>query len=1145
MSKGIKSKQSERFGGFAKEIIGMGLMLFSVLSLLCLITGDVIFYTVGRYVQGFFFGLFGYYSFIVLGLTVLLGLRLLIGRSVLPADVKGKFALVCLFLFSVLAIVQTATSFSKAATFSENWTKAYGGGQCGFSTATMLGAASLLLINPLGSLISSVGCYILFSLLTVLFTCLIFKEQIGRNLNKKKKKAKAVKTKPEQKKKEAKPVKETDGNENSSLETVKTTADEGEEETPYRRPDYVGAFGDFNMKTKRDYSKEGRQINVFDGNFTLRNGKNSSYSSESYSTKYRRDLSPEARYIMSPPPVRPEDIGQPPIKANNPSSDFAGTRREAPEYDDYALGGSVYTVSDRKNEYGNSSNNLGYSGSGYEHETRGGLFDNTDTERSKNLGGDRFGRGLGGDAFDRNTSRGLSGDAFDRNTNGRSLNNDRPAYTHDERTRDIEERLGVDRGKRQVPDGGLDDGGFSSRREDNYSFGGDIPNVENAYNPADHARKGGLFDSETEPEKTSHGSNEGLFGTAFQSDRGENLRRTNVPDMNADSDVMFNENYSSVSAERETTSSARTSSVSRFQGGGLDEKEQQKDRAPRSDIGGTHLRTAKVGEANTKQDDESEYTSSTVSEISKFSDDYDPNEGYASIEDMPMNYRYVKPTTDLLADVYVDESKVLIERQRLMDLARLVETNFAKRGVTVRLENIVYGMTITRFEYSIPTETSVKVFTQNQGDIAVWLHAKGEIRILAPIPGTSKIGIEVPNQVRSTVGLKELICSTQYRKIKKDGIYIPAGKNVMAEPVFLNLTDMPHLLIAGATGKGKSVFLNAMLVSLMYTYSPEDLRIVIVDPKQLEFVSFEGIPHLLFNKIITKAEEAAALLNYLVKEMEDRYTLFARAKVKKIAHYNEAIDKRTTKKLPYIIVLIDEFADLMMKNPAAKKDMDQSITRLAQLARAAGISLVFATQRPTTDVIDGTIKNNFPARICFKTADYTNSQVVIGENGAEKLLGKGDLLYKIDGPTERAQGALVEDSEIERVVSFVNEHNKCYYDKKLFEYINKMAKCFGQTQSAEREGQISMDLGESGNPADMPVVYRRAVRLVIVQNTTSKSMLQTKLGIGYNKAARIIDWMEKQGFISCVLDNKQREIRIDRATYEQVFGEAFEEDYTK
>ncbi len=1131
MSKGIKSKQSERFGGFAKEIIGMGLMLFSVLSLLCLITGDVIFYTVGRYVQGFFFGLFGYYSFIVLGLAVLLGLRLLIGRSVLSTEAKEKLALACLFLFSVLAIVQTATSFSKAATFSENWTKAYGGGQCGFSTATMLGAVSLLIINPLGSLISSVGCYILFSLLTILFVCLIFKEQISKNVNKNKKKAKAVKAKPEQKKKEAKPAKDTDENEKTSLEAVKTAADDDEEAAPYRRPDYVGAFGDFNMKTKHDYSKEGRQINVFDGNFTLRNGKNS-YSSESYSAEYRRDLSPEARYIMSPPPVRPEDIGQPPIKANNPSSEFGGTRREAPEYDDYALGGSVYTVSDRKNEYGNSSDNLRYSDGGYEHETRGGLFDNTDAERSRSVGGDRFSRGLGSDAFD-------------RNTNNRSLNNNRPAYTHDERTRDIEERLGVDRGKRQVPDSGLEDGGFSSRHDENYSFGGDIPNVENAYNPADHAKKGGLFDRETEPEKTRRGSSEGLFGTAFQSDRGESLRRTNVPDMNADSDVMLNENYSAAGLERETTSSTRTSSTSRFQGGGLDEKEPVKDRAPRSDIGGTHLRTAKREEFNSDREGDSDYTSSTVSEISKFSDDYDPNEGYASIEDMPMNYRYVKPTTDLLADVYVDESKVLVERQRLMDLARLVETNFAKRGVTVRLENIVYGMTITRFEYSIPTETSVKVFTQNQGDIAVWLHAKGEIRILAPIPGTSKIGIEVPNQVRSTVGLKELICSTQYRKIKKDGIYIPAGKNVMAEPVFLNLTDMPHLLIAGATGKGKSVFLNAMLVSLMYTYSPEDLRIVIVDPKQLEFVSFEGIPHLLFNKIITKAEEAAALLNYLVKEMEDRYTLFARAKVKKIAHYNEAIDKRTTKKLPYIIVLIDEFADLMMKNPAAKKDMDQSITRLAQLARAAGISLVFATQRPTTDVIDGTIKNNFPARICFKTADYTNSQVVIGENGAEKLLGKGDLLYKIDGPTERAQGALVEDSEIERVVSFVNEHNKCYYDKKLFEYINKMAKCFGQTQSGEREGQISMDLGESGNPADMPVVYRRAVRLVIVQNTTSKSMLQTKLGIGYNKAARIIDWMEKQGFISCVLDNKQREIRIDRATYEQVFGEAFEEDYTK
>lgn len=1139
MGKGIKSKKSERASGFAKEIIGMGLMLFSVLSLLCLITGDVIFYTLGQYVQGFYLGLFGYFSFVVLALTVLLGFRLLTDKSLFSAQVKGKIALVLLFAFSVLAIIETATSFDRGLGFAKNWSNAYGGGKHDFSTSATLGAMALLIINPLGSLLSSVGCYVIFSLLAVLSVLLLFKKQIFRSTKKRNvgKKPQAKKVAQDKRAKETK-VAEKD-------EPVKPVydidSDEAEEKPVYRRPGYIGSTGDFGMKSKRDYAKEGRQISVFDGSFTMRNGKNS-YSSDTYSNQYRKDLSPEARYIMSPPPVRPEDIGQPPIKADNPANAYRDGREQAPGYDDYALGGSVYTVKNDSRGFDRSRESF-TTDSGYESEPRGGLFDNVSSDRRTQTDSVRDSRA----SFNNDRREPFNNDRRESFSNDRreSFNNDRPAYTRDGRTRDIEERLGVDKGKRRVPD--EDDTPFSgtdeARNTNDYSFGGDIPNVENAYTPGTTAN-GGLFGSASGfNQKENDVSQDTPFDNASIFD---DLPKSNVPDQNANDDVFLGEERGTTRGATRATERSVGADTSPLRGGTRENANARTPRSETSTAGFTGNRTnpssAKGAESS---EDVGEFTSSTASEISKFSDEYDPNEGYSSIEDMPMNYRYVKPSTDLLADTFVDESKVLSERQRLMDLARLVETNFSKRGISVRLENIVYGMTITRFEYSIPTETSVKCFTQNQGDIAVWLHAKGEIRIIAPIPGTSKIGVEVPNQVRSTVGLKELICSPQYRKIKNDGIYIPAGKNVMAEPVFLNLTDMPHLLIAGATGKGKSVFLNAMLVSLLYTYSPEDLRIVIVDPKQLEFVSFEGIPHLLFNKIITKAEEAAALLSYLVKEMEDRYTLFAKAKVKKIAHYNAAIDRRTTKKLPYIIVLIDEFADLMMQNLAAKKDMDQSITRLAQLARAAGISLVFATQRPTTDVIDGTIKNNFPARICFKTADYTNSQVVIGENGAEKLLGKGDLLYKVDGPSERAQGALVEDAEIERVVSFVNERNKCYYDKKLFEYINKMAKCFGQTQSAEREGQISMDLGESGNPADMPVVYRRAVRLVIVQNTTSKSMLQTKLGIGYNKAARIIDWMEKQGFISYVLDNKQREIRIDRQTYEEVFGEPFDEDYTK
>lgn len=1163
MSKGVKSKQGERASGFAKEIFGMGILLFSVLSLLCLITGDVIFYTIGRYVRGFYLGLFGYFSFVVIAFLSLFGLRLLLDRSVLSKRAKRVFRLALLFVFCVFAIIQTAVAYDNAIDFSGNFDRAYGGCTHDFSTATLLGAVSYLIIYPIGAVLSKVGCYIVFSVIIALTILLAFKNRIGNAVSNRAYLAKQPKVKKEKQKSSANRTKETITT-NVKVDDLKDSDkqnDDFENFSQVRRPSFFAPSGDFGMKSKRDYNRPSREIDFMGGNFGVRNSSaKTNVSDYSYGEQYKReisdgdyrnyrkDLSPAANYIMTPPKVKPEDIGQPPIKAENPSNVRDVNRGTAPDYDNNALRGSTYSL--RGTPMRTRPQGITDSPATSDvRRQRGGFFDDV--------------RGTENNRPDAERNAFTSGRGLERRSDDRS-----DAYRPNSYQKDIEQRLNVDRGK-NVPSKDDDLNRAVNEMVTNTSEEPSLPNISKTYNPA--TRSNGVETKSTFTDgdsRTSRNSNDtsGLNGE-FENP----LKPTSVPrrDELNDSDYSDYNDYQDRgrlnervangdeptprrTVERDTFSSRRTEvspsdesnkseAFDRTARIGAD-RTSEKDR---QDVRGREKFDLKTNERSLGTQTE-DFPSQTANQLTNMPEEGDPNEGYKSIEDMPRNYRYVKPTYDLLDLVEVDEEKVVAERERLQELAKLVETNFYKRGVTVKLESIVYGMSITRFEYSIPTETSVKSITSNQGDIAIWLHAKGEIRIIAPIPGTSKIGIEVPNLVRTTVGLRELIASPQFRRLKNDGIYIPAGKNVMAEPVFLNLTDMPHLLIAGATGTGKSVFLNAMLVSLLYTYSPEDMRLVIVDPKQLEFVGFEGIPHLMFNKIITQAEEAAALLNYLVKEMDARYALFAKARVKKISAYNESIDRRTTKKLPYIIVLIDEFADLMMKNPVAKKDMDASIQRLAQLARAAGISLVFATQRPTTDVIDGTIKNNFPARICFKTADYTNSQVVIGENGAEKLLGRGDLLYKVNGPTERAQGALVKDEEIERVVKFVNQRNECYYDKKLLEYIDKMAKTYGQTQSAERDGQMSMDLdATSSNPADMPADYHRAVRLVIVLQTTSKSMLQTKLGIGYNKAARIIDWMESQGYITCPLDNKQREIRIDRQGYEQAFGEPFDEDFRK
>ncbi len=1095
LSKGVKSNKNEK-GGFAKVSIGMGLLLFSLLSLLCLITGDVIFYTIGASVRGFFLGLFGYFSFAVIGLIVLLGLRLLFDRSVLSDDARRivTYLLICAFL--VMAIVQTALSYDRALSFKQNFSLCYGKGSADFTDCTLLGACSMLIINPLGSIIGSAGCYVLFSLSIVILLCAAFRKQIVKLFKNVKKPAKVGK-------KDTKDVDEAE-----------VSSDEDSSSESSGLPFYV-MNEEFKMKTKRDYAREGRQIDIMAGNFGTRNQGGKVSANSSYSDSYKKNLSKEAEYIMTPPPLRPEDIGQSPTKATNPSQKVDDRHENAPDFDNFALSGAVYTF-----PTGNHSGGEAQTGARSARDPRGGLFDrrespsgsdsfsergSADTDLERNFGrasSQRGGNGISGNGFGGSVSQGVER-SFAR---GGSQSADRSGGFN----RDIEDRLGVSRGKQQTAEDSI----RSSEADD--IFAGSKDDFSNAERGG-FSHKERVFDSERE------------------------LTKSNVPDFNkaddiANDDIADNDERSVGFGGRATRSVTDRSVTDNktFVGNG----ERSARTAPSTTATFEYQEPSAPYGSDTNAADFSYEAPST--------NEFDPNEGYYSIEEMPINYRYVKPNLDLLNSVVVDQNKVFKERERLRGLAELVQANFEKRGVKITLEDIVFGMSTTRFEYSMPIDTSVKSFSQNQADIAVWLHAKGEIRIIAPIPGTSRVGIEVPNGVRTNVALKEMIASPQFRKIVPGDIFIPIGKNVMGEPIFKDLTEMPHLLVAGATGTGKSVFLNSMLVTLLYTYSPQDLRIVIVDPKQLEFVNFQGVPHLMFNKIITKADEAAALLRSIVTEMDRRYTLFSNARVKKISAYNQAIDKRVTKKLPYIIVLIDEFADLMSQNELAKKDIEASIQRLAQLARAAGISLIFATQRPTTDVIDGTIKNNFPARICFQTADYTNSQVVLGEAGAEKLLGKGDLLYKIGGPMERAQGAYLSDEEIVNVVSYIIQNNTCYYDKKMFEYVQKMAKTFGQTQSGDRDHeQMSMDLGETGNPADMPVIYRRAVRAVITQKTTSKSMLQTKLGIGYNKAARIIDWMESQGFISCVTDNKQREIRIDKPTYEQVFGEPFNEDITK
>ena len=378
-----------------------------------------------------------------------------------------------------------------------------------------------------------------------------------------------------------------------------------------------------------------------------------------------------------------------------------------------------------------------------------------------------------------------------------------------------------------------------------------------------------------------------------------------------------------------------------------------------------------------------------------------------------------------------------------------------------------------------------------------------------------------------SVGLRDVLESEVFVKAKPSSLTFAIGKNIVGDPVVADITKMPHLLIAGSTGTGKSVGLNSLLVSLMYKYSPADLRFIIVDPKQVEFTIFEGIPHMYFDEILCDAPKTVAMLNWAVKEMEDRYTKLKNAVVRNIDEYNDQIDPRRERRMPRIVIIIDEFADLMS---VEKKNIEDKIARIAQKARAAGMYLILATQRPDVKIIEGSIKTNFTSRMAFKMSNAIDSTTILGEAGAEKLLGAGDLLYKTSTMTnvERAQGAFIGTDEIKNVVKYIKEHNKSYFNDAALKAISKES----APQVESYNGKESAGGGDA-----VPEDYIHALKVAVQLGTVSISLLQRKLSFGYPKAAKIVDWMTDEGYIVASQMGKQKQVTLSMDEFIEKFGD--------
>ena len=523
--------------------------------------------------------------------------------------------------------------------------------------------------------------------------------------------------------------------------------------------------------------------------------------------------------------------------------------------------------------------------------------------------------------------------------------------------------------------------------------------------------------------------------------------------------------------------------------------------------------------------DENDFDNIADTEISEINDDSvienredDDEEVIDTIKDdiehkKEEEFVYTYPDTALLDRI---PSKGNFSKDEVLEKGKIIENTMKNFGIDSKVVAINRGPVITSYELKPAPGIKLSRIVGLSDNIAMAL-ASSDLRIEAPIPGKTVVGIEVPNKEKDSVALKELIESQEFKNSKSD-IPLTLGKDVEGNILISGMEDMPHLLIAGATGSGKSVCINSIITSVIYKSSPKDVKLMLIDPKVVELSVYNGIPHLLID-VVTNPKKAAFALNWAVDEMEKRYEAFAENHVRDLKGYNKKMmaGGKEDEKLPKILIIVDELADLMM---VASKEIEEYIARLAQKARAAGMHLILATQRPSVDVITGTIKANVPSRIAFAVASSVDSRTILDMGGAEKLLGKGDMLFypsKYPKP-KRIQGAFISDGEVERLVDFVKSNN---------EIKNNVE---SKIEQAIEDKKVKID-----NEKDP--LFKEAVELVVNDEQASISYIQRKLKVGYSRAGRIVDQMEEMGIIGPHEGSKPRKLLKTKEELDMILGE--------
>ena len=1076
-SLGRKNKNNESGQTiFTAETFGVVLILFSTLCLVCLITRDAVFSLPGLYVNAFLLGLLGYFAFPFFLWCITMGVLLVAGKKTGLSN-KRKALFTCLAIVIAL-LVHCITMHNKASlSYGEYLSESYRMGAGGVATCSGGGIVTGIFAYIFSAVLTSTGSYVILSVLIGLNAYAIVREYTGEKSNA------AKSEKPE--KFRSSFVKSED------LEEMMNLPDsEGMESREYpvegvRFDDersstqklFVSNSDDFGFKSKRDIKKEENK-----GGIKLdfgANGLGVGNAKVGYSEAYASDMEKKLNYIKTPANI--EDYTAT-LKKNAAPRDSGDVRvsgnisRTAPVPEQAKPSGeekrsaAIPMYEHDESMNGNSAASHAAAFSGkYANVSEPEINPVSEPKESLRPVGSSVGQNDGVSSESQRRSEEVVD--FTRQSDKNQAREQFSAKIEDLR----------ERGDRNLRS---NDNLSANISPDEEMFSETSGRAENIVR-ADRTDFGGRIE-----ESADVGAEDMPAASPIVNDRRAR-------------GILFGteeEQPEAAAAPQKSAFTSRAEADNNFRRGLSLGAQQRGQIKPEKEIFGKE-----------EQDRSAEKPPKEIP---------------------PINREYFRPPFDLL-ETYTPPTDIPQENhaERMEIIKRTLE-DFHINAVP---QSYVQGPSITRYEITMPAGIPGKRVLNYDADLKMRLAAKDGVRIEAPIPGKNLVGIEVANRVKITVGLKEVLEGLQNSKMKPGSLMFAIGKDLVGNAICDNLAKGPHYLVAGATGSGKSVCLNVMIVSLIMRYSPEELRLILVDPKRVEFRAYEHIPHLLIDEIITEPKKALAVLTWAYDEMERRYKMFedCGAMVVDIDAYNANVASDTVPKMPRLVIIIDELADLM---ESCKKDLEGRIRALAQKARSAGIHLVLATQRPSVDIITGTIKANLPSRIAFKVMNFNDSQTILGEQGAEKLLGNGDMLYKNSSmpEVERYQGAYISTREVNNIVSYIKEHNKAYFDDEVSEYLENAVR--------PHQEEVSASEDEGGGDSENNEFFLRALALAVNSGTISISQLQRRFQIGYARAGGLVDKMERMGFISGNEGSKARKVLMTREGFEQRFGQMPSDD---